>query len=792
MKTKLRKLTAVFVSIVMLTASIPAMTIGTKDVDPAEPVLISAGTVYCEPGDTVEIPITVSNLNGIEVHALSGKLYYDSEYLTAVSITNGPVISTVSGGIPRNYITEDYISITFLGTSHGFSQDGVYCTITFTVSEDCFFNQPLRLEIEQCYNYPLGGTSTVIPVNTSNGYIYVAGAVDPTAVPPTQVPPTEVPPTEVPPTEVPPTEEPTEGYAVIVFSIYEDVWGDGSGYQMLLDSDANTYGSIIPENGPLTSSGSASDETYAEFEYKIPENADGNLTTSNVIITGQGFVVVPAGTYDWCIVNPVPGDRVWIASSIGSIPGRYDDYTFEANKTYIFTVAFSGYNDRVDLTITEENGEHTVTFLDWDGMILSQQTVPLGGAAAAPPDPAREGYTFIGWNRAFDYVTEDITVTALYEINRYTVTYTGAYTGTDTVEYGADAALPVLEAEGVHYTFTVDGEPWDGTNITSDVTVTVGMEIDVYTVVFYDPIGETVLSTQQVEYYSAASAPEAPEHTGYTFAGWDKEFAHVTSDMTVNAVYDPFMFNVIFTDGFDNIISVQSVAYHTSAEEPDIPVIAGYTFAGWDADFSCIEHDLVVNATWTVTVCTVSFVGVYTATVLVNYGEDCELPVYDSASIHYTFTVDGEPWDGKNVTSDVTVTVGVAANASTFYTVTFLDWDGTVLKAEVVNWGGAATAPEPPARAGYAFVGWDADFSHVTSNLTVTALYEPVGPIEPGLAGDVNCDGAVTMADLSALSAYMLGKAQLTAEGLANADVNGDGSVNAMDLPLIYKLTLNF
>ena len=65
--------------------------------------------------------------------------------------------------------------------------------------------------------------------------------------------------------------------------------------------------------------------------------------------------------------------------------------------------------------------------------------------------------------------------------------------------------------------------------------------------------------------------------------------------------------------------------------------------------------------------------------------------------------------------------------------------------------------------------------------------------VEPiGLTGDVNCDGAVTMADLSAVSAYMLGKAQLTAEGLANADVNGDGGINAMDLPLIYKLTLYF
>ena len=59
-----------------------------------------------------------------------------------------------------------------------------------------------------------------------------------------------------------------------------------------------------------------------------------------------------------------------------------------------------------------------------------------------------------------------------------------------------------------------------------------------------------------------------------------------------------------------------------------------------------------------------------------------------------------------------------------------------------------------------------------------------------GLPGDVNCDGQVTMADLSALSAYMLGKTDISAQGLLNADVNGDGNVNAMDLPGIYQLTL--
>ena len=36
----------------------------------------------------------------------------------------------------------------------------------------------------------------------------------------------------------------------------------------------------------------------------------------------------------------------------------------------------------------------------------------------------------------------------------------------------------------------------------------------------------------------AATAPEAPVHEGYTFKGWDKDFSKVTSDLTVTAQYE--------------------------------------------------------------------------------------------------------------------------------------------------------------------------------------------------------------------------------------------------------------
>ena len=152
-----------------------------------------------------------------------------------------------------------------------------------------------------------------------------------------------------------------EGMAVVILTA-GDLWGDGSGYQMLLDADATAYGNVFPETGPLTTYGDAAASVYDAFEYKIPENADGACNTTNVVINNSVSIVIPAGVYDYVITNPTPGDRIWIASAYGNIGGRYNDFTFEAGKIYTFTMSISdeGY-DATDLQVTgDEPGEELI------------------------------------------------------------------------------------------------------------------------------------------------------------------------------------------------------------------------------------------------------------------------------------------------------------------------------------------------------------------------------------------------------------------------------------------------
>ncbi|MBQ3673038.1 MAG: InlB B-repeat-containing protein [Paludibacteraceae bacterium] len=120
---------------------------------------------------------------------------------------------------------------------------------------------------------------------------------------------------------------------------------------------------------------------------------------------------------------------------------------------------------------------YTVTFKDWNGTTLKTESVEEGENATPPVVGERSGYHFVGWDKSYNMITDDITITALYG---------------------------------------EDGKTW--------------------TVTFLD-WNLTVLSTQQVEDGYSPLEPNA-HRNGYTFIGWSQDVTHVWSDMTVTAQYE--------------------------------------------------------------------------------------------------------------------------------------------------------------------------------------------------------------------------------------------------------------
>ena len=169
----------------------------------------------------------------------------------------------------------------------------------------------------------------------------------------------------------------------------------------------------------------------------------------------------------------------------------------------------------------------TVQFNDHDGTPIVQQIVTDGEAATAPVVPGREGYTFTGWDKEFDNITQDIIVTAQYRINRF----------------------------GVHF------NDWNGTELKLD----------------------------SVDYAGTAAAPADPVRTGHTFTGWDKAFDNVKADMTVTAQYTINYYDVFFLDHEGNVLKEQSVKYNTSAAAPTAPIREGYTFTGWSGNIENVS-----------------------------------------------------------------------------------------------------------------------------------------------------------------------------------------------------------
>ena len=197
----------------------------------------------------------------------------------------------------------------------------------------------------------------------------------------------------------------------------------------------------------------------------------------------------------------------------------------ESIETYQNTLYWEDFTD-----IRAIGSAPLVQFLDWNGTILSSANVTIGTAATPPAAPTRTGYTFTGWDKDFSNITEDLTVTALYNINRYEVKF-------------------------------VD---WDG----------------------------TILKSYIVDWNTAAVAPANPSREGYTFIGWDKEFSNVVANLIITAQYD-FGENKNYTINFNTKDGDEILSNNIVLKVPAAPQINGFTFIGWRPVADIIEGNTI-------------------------------------------------------------------------------------------------------------------------------------------------------------------------------------------------------
>ena len=270
-------------------------------------------------------------------------------------------------------------------------------------------------------------------------------------------------------------------------------------------------------------------------------------------------------------------------------PGMYDT---------VHDVFYTNQGDGEDFTAGPE--VFLVRFLNFAGDDLLGTVLAEYGEDITSKAPAPEEFTgkvFNGWTQPITYITASITVKATYADRTFTVrflNYAGDdLLGTAVVAYGGDATSQAPTPEVIEgKTFT--GWNADITHVLSDMTVRPTYGDIVYTVVF-TKYGGGNASVQHIVHGHSATAPTPLLVEGHHFVGWDEDFSHVVSDLTVNPIYEPNVYTVRFLDkDKTTVVSEQEVEHGKGAVPPVPQKYTRYIFIEWSSSFSYITEDTTI------------------------------------------------------------------------------------------------------------------------------------------------------------------------------------------------------
>jgi len=228
----------------------------------------------------------------------------------------------------------------------------------------------------------------------------------------------------------------------------------------------------------------------------------------------------------------------------------------------------------------------------------------------APAAPQREGYTFAGWDADVPTTVpaEDVTLTAQWTVNQYTVTFKLENGETDvvlTLDYGT-AVTPPADPQKESFTFTGWSPALPATMPAADMTFTAQYAKNPYTMTFVLGNGEAdIVLTQEVG--SALEAPAAPQREGYTFTGWSPEVPATipAGNTTFTAQWKVNQYAVIYMVNGEEWAR-DDVDYGSAVSLREYTPAADETFSGWqyaDGELPSVmpAHDIVVTAEVVVT-----------------------------------------------------------------------------------------------------------------------------------------------------------------------------------------------
>ena len=214
-------------------------------------------------------------------------------------------------------------------------------------------------------------------------------------------------------------------------------------------------------------------------------------------------------------------------------------------------------------------------------------------------------------------VTKGMTLTAKWTANSYTITFDtngGSAVAPITQDYGTTINAPAAPTK-TGYTFMGWEPEIPATMPAEDLTVTAQWRINRYTVTFDTDGGSAVASITQ-DYGTAITAPADPTREGYTFIGWDKAIPATmpAGDMTITAKWKDsekptgeikisenswksFLNNITFglffkdtqtvtINAADNSGEAVTVEYLLSNKELTKAALDGMTFTAYTAPFS--------------------------------------------------------------------------------------------------------------------------------------------------------------------------------------------------------------